>query len=319
MLRYIVRRVLQAIPILIAVSLLVFLMVHAVPGDPLNALVSPDRQSGVNLAALRHQYGLDKPLLQQYFFMMKGIFSGSLISFSERVPVFEMIRQTLPVTATIGLAALLISAVVGVILGILAAIRPFGVLDQSLSVLSVAGLSIPSFVCALILVYFFTGRLHLLPGSGFFASAAQQWSLGSILPHIVLPVLTLSVGLLPEFYRFTRSSVLEVMSEDFIRTARAKGLSQKAVLIDHGLRNGLLPIITMFGLNVSYVLGGSAVLETVFGIPGMGWLAVTAAMARDYPMIITTNLIAASLVILSNLLTDVLYAVADPRIKLERK
>ncbi|HEY3314663.1 MAG TPA: ABC transporter permease [Bacillota bacterium] len=316
MAKFITRRVLQAIPILIGISLLVFLMVKLVPGDPINAIVPPEKQSLVDLAAIRHQYGLDKPFLEQYLFMMKGIFTGSLVSFSQRVPAMTMIARTLPVTALLGVTSLIISLILGVALGAFVSRRPFGPADQTFSVLSLGGLSMPTFVSALILIYFLTEKLRLLPASGILPPGVQAWSLGGILPHMVMPVLTMSFGLLPEFYRFTRSSMFEVLSEDYVRTARAKGLAERTVFLVHALRNGLLPVLTMFGLNIPYVLGGSVVLESVFAIPGMGRLAITAAMARDYPLIITTNLIAAVLVIGSNLLTDILYGVADPRVKL---
>jgi peptide/nickel transport system permease protein len=313
--QYVARRILNALPILLGISICAFLMVKLVPGDPINVLVEPDKQEKVDLDAVRRQYGLDKPFVQQYMYMMRGIFAGNLISFSQRVPCLEMVRRTLPVTALLGLTALFLSLVMGVMLGTIASRRPFGVLDQFMSTVSLGGISMPGFVTALLLVYFITEQAHLLPASGIRPAGSEGWSPVLILPHMIMPVLTLAFGLLPEFYRFTRSSMLEVLNEDYIRTARAKGVAERGVFLRHALRNGLLPVVTMFGLNIPHVLGGSVVLETVFAIPGMGRLAVTAALARDYPMILTANLIMATLVMSSNLLTDILYAVVDPRVK----
>ncbi len=316
MARFIARRVLQALPILIGISLLVFLMIRLVPGDPINAIVPPEKKGQVDLDAIRHLYGLDKPFFAQYVYLMKGIVTGRIISFSQHVPAMTMIARTLPVTALIGASSLFLSLLVGVALGVVVSRRPFGLTDQALSVFSLGGLSMPAFVTALILVYVFTENLHWLPATGILFPGERTWTLGGVLPHLVMPVITMAFGLLPEFYRFTRSSMFEVLHEDYVRTARAKGLSERAVFFAHALRNGLLPVLTMFGLNIPYVLGGSVVLETVFAIPGMGRLAVTAALSRDYPLIISTNLVAAVLVIGSNLLTDILSAVVDPRVKL---
>jgi len=314
-LTYIVKRLLNSIPIILGVSLCAFFLVKAVPGDPINVLVEPDKQDRVDLDAIRRQYGLDKPFFAQYVYMMKGIFSGTLISFSQRIPCLEMVARTLPVTALLGVSALVLSLAIGVLLGVIVSRRPFGTLDQIVSTLSLGGISMPGFVAALLLVYFLTERLHLLPASGIRPAGTEGWGPALILPHMIAPVFTLTFGLLPEFLRFTRSSMLEVLSEDYIRTARAKGLAEKMVFLKHALRNGLLPVVTMFGLNIPYVLGGSVVVETVFAIPGMGRLAVTAALGRDYPMILTANLIAAVLVIVSNLIADVLYGIVDPRVK----
>jgi len=313
---YVLRRLIQAVPILFGISVAVFILVQLVPGDPINAIIPVDRQDKVDLNAIRHQYGLDKPLPEKYFYMMKGIFTGSIISFSQRLPCLEMIRRTLPVTAILGLSSLFLSLLIGILLGVLVSRRPFGFLDQLMSVASLGGISMPGFVTALILVYFITEQLHILPASGIRPPGTDGYALSLIWPHMVMPVFTMAFGLLPEFYRFTRSSLLEVLNEDYVRTARAKGVAEAVVFLRHALRNALLPVVTMFGLNIPHVLGGSVVLETVFALPGMGRLAVTAAMARDYPMILTTNMIAATLVITSSLLTDILYAVVDPRVKL---
>ncbi len=313
---YILRRLVQSLPILIGISIVVFIMLQLVPGDPINALVPPDKQDVVDLDAVRRQYGLDKPLPEQYVYMIKGIITGDIVSFSQRVPAMDIIGKTLPVTALIGLSAMLISVPVGIGLGLIASRRPFGIFDQIMSVTSLGGISMPSFVIALILIYFLTEIWGVLPASGIRPPGTEGWGLAMILPHMIMPVLTLTCLLIPEFYRFTRSSMLDILSEDYLRTARAKGVAEMNVFMKHALRNALLPVVTMIGLNIPYVLAGSVLLETVFAIPGMGRLAVTAALARDYPLIMATNMIAATIVIGSNLLTDIMYAVIDPRVKL---
>jgi peptide/nickel transport system permease protein len=313
--RYIARRLIQAVPILIGISFISFMIVVLAPGDPLNALYPDYILRQMDQDKLRDQLGLNDSLPMQYLNMMGKLLTGDLDSFVERRPVVEMVVEKLPATGILAGFTLLISTLVSIPVAIFSATHRESWMDAILDVVSLLGISMPSFLVALVLLLFLSERWHLLPSSGLRPIGSDTYNLVTMAPYLVMPVGVMSMLMLPALMRYARAGMIEAMREDYVRTARAKGLSERRVIYRHALRNALLPVVTEVGLLIPMLLGGTAITETIFGIPGLGRLAVKSAIARDYPVILTINLYVAGLTILSGILTDVAYSVLDPRIR----
>jgi ABC-type dipeptide/oligopeptide/nickel transport system permease component len=305
MARHLFRRFLLTLPALWLVLTLVFLMIHIVPGDPVEQMLGEGAAPG-ELVQLRHALGLDQPLLAQYGHYLKQLAHGDLgQSFKFQAPVRQIIFERYPATLSLAFLALLVCAAIAIPAGVLAAYRRGHAADRMVGVFTLFGLAVPNFALGPVLILFFSIELGLLPVSG-----------RAGLAYYVLPAATLGAALAAILTRMVRGSMLEELSSDYVRTARAKGLSMRVVLFRHAFRNALIPIITILGLQFGTLLAGTIVTETIFSWPGIGRLTVQAISARDYPLLQGCILVIALSYVLVNLLTDVVYAVIDPRVRL---
>lgn len=318
---FILRRLGSAVPLLLGIATLVFFVVHLAPGDPAAIFWNPDADPDV-VRLMRENLGLDDPLPVQYGRWLASFLTGDFgYSFGHRRPVADVIADALPNTLLLSLASLVLLFVLGIAVGVVSAARQYSRLDHALTVLSFFFYSMPGFWFALMLLLVFHYHLRWLP-------ADQMTSIGhiydSLTPlgkaadrarHLVLPATALGLGAMAAVARYTRASMLEVIRMDYIRTARAKGLSERRVILVHALRNALLPVITLLGLYLPFLFSGAVLIETIFGWPGMGRIAVTAIFQRDYPLILATTFVSALLVVGGNLLADVAYGIVDPRIR----
>src|SRR5262245_14001782 len=305
MLSYISQRLLHAIPVLIGISVLTFAMLHLVPGDPVLIFAGDKPITEERAAEIRHQLGLDRPLWQQYWDYASHALRGDLgVGLRSQRPVIDSILEALPGTLQLTFAALLVAALAGVTLGILAAVAHGTWIDTAAMSFAMVGVSVPIFYSSLLLILFFSFRLGWFPATG----------QGGV-ERLVLPAAALGLASAAALARLVRSSMLEVLNQDYIVTARSKGLSGRAVILRHALKNALIPTVTMLGLQLGALLGGAVVTETIFSRPGLGRLAVDAISNRDFPLIQGTVLFAAVTYVLVNLVVDVLYAAIDPRIR----
>jgi ABC-type dipeptide/oligopeptide/nickel transport system permease component len=308
--QYILRRLLVLPVVLLGVSVLVFMVLHLVPGNPAQVIAGPDAPPET-VRQIEVELGLDKPLPEQYAIYLARVLQGDLgRSLRSRRPVVSDVLDALPNTIELTLVAAVITPVLAIPLGVLAAARRRTRTDSGLMLVSMVGITLPPFALALGLMWLFAYQLRWFPISG---DAGPLWTPEGA-RSVFLPALTLAIGAVASLARLTRSAMLEVLNQDFVRTARAKGLTEQAVLLRHGLANALLPIVTVVGLQVALLLSGAVVTETVFAWPGVGRLAVFAIAARDFPVVQGTVLIIAVLFVLVNLAVDVLYAYVDPRI-----
>lgn len=306
MLRYFVRRMAFLVLTLLGATIIIFSMLHLAPGDPIDLIVGPNVTPEVR-ENIRHQYGLDRPLAVQYLSFMKSLLRGDLgESIIQHKPVSELIAERFFVTLELSLTALFISFLISIPIGIKAALKRNTVTDYALMALSLIGISMPTFWFGLMLLYIVAFKLRFFPISGY-----GTWR------HLFLPALTIGITDAALLARMVRSSMLEVIRQDYIRTARSKGLPERVVINRHALRNALIPIITLLGLRIGGVVGGSVVVEIVFARPGLGRLMVDSILARDYPVVQGVMVVLTTCIILGNLLADILYAVVDPRIKLK--
>jgi ABC-type dipeptide/oligopeptide/nickel transport system permease component len=308
------RRLLQLPIVLLGVVTLTFLIVQLTPGD-LAAVMAGDFATPETIEAIRRSLGLDRPVWEQFVTYLGNFlqldFGTSLLTGR---PVIEEIARTFPNTLELVVVAFVFSAIPGLLIGTLAALRPGGVFDKLAMIGALAGLSVPTFVAGLMLILVFAVTLGILPTSG----RDGPLFMGDNWTYAILPAFALSLGPLGSLARVTRSAVLEVLPEDYVRTARAKGLSETVVLLKHVWRNSSIPVLTLLGLQLGYFLGGSVVIETVFGWPGMGRLSVQAILNRDFPLVQGTIAVFAVVYVLVNLLVDVGYGVIDPRIRTRR-
>ena len=315
--RYLIRRALQFVPVLLGIMLVTFAIVRLAPGDPAALLVDTTVLSPDELARFRADLGLDAPWPAQFARIVGELATGQLRSFRTGQPVLAILGERLPVTAALLVGAMLLAVLAGVPLGVVSAVRPYGRLDNWLTVTALGGISLPSFWLALILMYVFAGVLRLLPASGVGPATALSYGVADMVPHFVLPTIVLGAAVMPSIMRYTRSAMLDAMGQDYVRTARGKGLPEWRVVYRHALHNALLPVVTVLGMLAPILIGGTAVIESVFAMPGIGRLAVEAALNRDYPTIMTLNFLTATVVLAGNILVDVSYVVLDPRIRLE--
>jgi peptide/nickel transport system permease protein len=328
------RRLLQLGPVLLGVSILVFFGMHLIPGDVAQLLLG-DKGTDADLQRMRHQLGLDRPVYVQYLRFLGDALRGDFgESIRTRQPVIWEIGQALPVTVQLSLAALAFALVAGLLIGVLAARYPHSALDTGSMVGVLVGVSMPVFWTGILLLLVFGGILGWLPIGGVMDGSlayrrvtglplldgllAGSWPVvWSAARHLVLPALALGATAMAAIARMARSTMLDVLGLDFIRTARAKGLADRRVVSRHALRNALLPVVTLGGLQLGLLLSGAVLTETIFALPGLGRLAITSVLARDYPMVQGVVLIAAGIFVVANLLVDMLYAYLDPRIRYE--
>lgn len=312
MLRYTIRRTLALVPALALVAVLTFLVIHIVPGDPAGAMLGTEA-TPERIAQLRQQLGLDKPLLRQFAEWAVRAMQGDLgQSFYLRQPVTESLMERLPLSLTLATLALVVSLAIGIPAGIVAAIFRNRAADAGVMAVAVLGISFPSFWLGLNFIYLFGVLLRWFPTGGY---VPLTENLGAGLRHLCLPSVSLGILQAALIARITRSSMLEVLQQDYVRTARAQGLSEFRVVARHALRNAMIPIITVVGLSFGILLGGAVIVETVFTLPGIGRLVINAVARRDYPIIQGALLLAATSYILVNLAVDLLYAYFDPRIR----
>ena len=309
---YVVRRLLLAIPVMLLVATATFLLLHMTPGDPVAVLLGPDATTQ-QIAELRRELGLNDPIYVQYGRWVAGALSADLgQSIFLNRPVTTAIFERLAPTAQLSILASLVAVVIGLSLGILSAVRHGTALDLGAMLIAMIGISMPTFWLGLNLIFIFAVSFRLLPPQGYQPLHEGLWD---NLSRMILPAITLGAGQGAFLARITRSVVLETLREDYVRTARAKGLSERRVLLGHVLRNGLIPITTVIGLTFAILMGGAVVTEQVFNIPGIGRLLIQAVLRRDFPLIQGIVLFIAFVYVLINLLIDILYAFLDPRIR----
>ena len=308
------RRLLQLIPVLLLATGLVFVMIRLAPGDPAQQQLGP--RAGRNpeaVAALRHKLGLDRPIPVQYLIWLRYAVTGDLgNSVRNQKPVSQLLAPKLVATAELIAAALVFAVFVAVVLGTTAALRPGGWIDQATRALVVSGLAIPTYWLGLVLLLLFAVKLKWLPVSGYVKFTDDPLD---NLKHLLLPALSLGIFEAAFFTRFLRAELLEVLRQDYVRTANAKGLPARVVVLRHALKNALIPMVTVVGLELGTLMGGVVIIEQVFGWSGIGWLALTAVKNRDYPLLQGTVLVVAVAVSLANLLADLAYSAIDPRLR----
>lgn len=291
------------------------------PGDPVVAMINPEEYQSLtqeDIEARRVELGLDKPIIVRYFLWLTEALQGNLgYSIARKEPVLNLIVDRLPETLLLTTTALTLAVAIGTTLGILAALKQYSVFDFAFSAIAFLGLSVPSFFFALLGIYIFSVSLGWLPVFGMFTPGEERGLNGDLLRHAILPVAALAIPNIGDFMRYARSATLEAMTAPHIVAARAKGLSERALTLRHILRNSLLPLITVIGLSLPGTIGGSFVIETIFSWPGIGMMAFDAVLQRDYPLQIGIALVLAVAVLASTLVTDIAYAVADPRIRYE--
>jgi peptide/nickel transport system permease protein/oligopeptide transport system permease protein len=304
MTKYIFRRLAMLVPILLGVSMLVFLVMRLIPGDPARQSLGPEA-TGEQVAALRKAWRLDEPVPVQYFAWLERALTGDLgRSTVSRVPVVEELASRFPATLQLTLAAMVVSVVIGLVFGIAGAVWHNSPIDRLTMLVALLGICTPSFWLGLLLLLAFSVKLNWFPSAG-----AGDFS------HLVLPALTLGIGASAIVARVTRSSMIDVMSDDYIRTARAKGMRERAVVIQHALKNAMIPVLTILGLEFGGLLAGSVVTETVFSYPGIGQLLIKSIGNRDFPIVQGALLLFSLQFVIINLVVDLLYAKADPRIQ----
>jgi len=320
---YIFKRMIGLVVLLLGITIITFSVIHIAPGKPtdLEAQFNP-KVSMEARERIAHLYGLDKPLGIQYIEWLKRFARFDFgTSFMDSRPVMDKIMERIPITITIELISMLLILLIGIPIGVSSAVREGGLYDKSMTVFVFIGFAVPTFWLSLILMDFIGVRWGILPISGIKSLEFEKFSffekIFDISKHLILPVLVSTFGGLAGISRYMRSNMLHVLKQDYIRTARAKGLSERDVLYKHALKNALLPVVTILGLSVPGLIGGSVIVESIFSIPGMGRLFYESVMARDYPVIMGVLVIGAILTLLGNLLADLSYAAVDPRIKLE--
>ena len=341
MFKYMQRRVLQAIPTFFGVTILSFLIILAAPGDPVNLITWTPDADPETAEKMRRQLGLDQPPLVQYLYWLVGndwtmvdidgdgvgetpgdrygLLRGDLgESIKQKKPVMALIGQRVPATLRLGVAALALGYMIGVVLGVLAAVFHRTWVDQIIRIISVVGNAVPAFWLGLLLIILFGVKLRVLPISGMEDITRRgEFDLADALSHLILPVSVLSLNTIAFISRFTRTQMLEVLQQDYIRTAYAKGLRDKVIWARHALKNGLLPVATFLGPSIGTLLAGSVIIEQVFQWPGMGKLIIDAVFQRDYPVVMGSVVVASIMFIVGVLLSDVMYVILDPRIRLE--
>jgi ABC-type dipeptide/oligopeptide/nickel transport system permease component len=312
--RYVANRIALALPVLLGISIVVFLMLKLVPGDPATALLGPQAEPR-DIEMLRRAWGLDRPIYAQYLTWLGHVLRGDLgLSLEHRVPVWELVLTRFRNTAILTIASVLLSCAMGLTAGVISATRPRSLFDRLTMVLALFGNSMPAFWLGLVLIFAFSLSLGWFPVSGM-RSIREEGGLFDLLHHLILPAITLGGATTAIVARLTRSSMLEVIRQDYVRTARAKGLFEGRVVLGHALRNALLPVVTVVGLQVGFLLGGAVLTETVFSWPGVGLQLFRAISTRDIPLIQGSVLLIAVTFVFINLLVDLAYAALDPRIR----
>ena len=324
--RYILQRLLATIPVLLGVSVVIFLLLRLIPGDPVVIMIGAENATPEEVTRLRHVLGLDRGLPVQYVKFLGRLVTGDLgTSLSSDEPVRQLIRERLPATIELALAAVVVALVIAIPIGVVSAVRKYSLVDTAGTVAAMLGISMPNFWLGVMLIFLFALRLGWLPASGrgepvmgglwTLLTSGNPGALVTAVVHLVLPAVTLGAALAAVVTRLTRSSMLEVIGQDYIRTARAKGLRGSRVVLHHALRNALIPVVTVIGLDLGALLGGAVITETIFAWPGIGRLAIRSIIQRDFPVVQGVVLMIAVVRICANLAVDVIYAIIDPRIR----
>jgi len=315
---YVLRRLAISLPVLIGITLVTFLLINVAPGDPVSAMINPEIAADLGpewFETQRRALGLDQPLPVRYAIWMGELAQGNLgFSYIDRQPVTVKLAERVWPTLRLMLTVQLLALAIALPIGMLSALRQYSWIDYLATVFGFTTIAIPSFFLALAAIYVFAVKLRWLPTAGM-ATIGAPPSFFDALHHLILPAVVLGLAQAAPIIRYTRSSMLETIRQDYVRTARAKGLAERVVVSNHALRNALIPLITVIALTLPQLLGGAVIIEQVFAWPGMGTLAISAVRGRDYPTIMAINLIGATAILLSNLLADMLYAWVDPRVK----
>ncbi len=318
---YIVRRILQMIPIIIGVSLIIFFIITLIPGNFIDARAQGAHMTLEQVNHLKELYGVNEPIHIKYLKWIKGAVKFDFgDSFTHQAPVSKVIDTFVWNSFTIAAIAFLLELLIAVPIGIICATRQYSKLDYLFTVIALVGISLPSFFLGLILIKFFAVDLKILPLAGLDTPGTNYAGIQFLfdrLRHIILPSFVLAFISIGAMMRYTRTAVLEIIRQDYIRTARAKGLSEKVVIYKHALRNALIPIVTLIGLSLPALFAGAIITESIFGIPGIGKIALDAVSKRDYPLLMGFSMFVAVLTLAGNLLSDILYAIVDPRVKLK--
>jgi peptide/nickel transport system permease protein len=316
MITFIVKRIILAFVVLVIVTLMVFLAMRILPGDPIFMIMTSGDMNNTTMEqidVIRHEFGLDRPLVVQYASWFGGVFRGDLgMSIIQRQPVIKEIVRRVPITLNLSILALLIAVVIGIPSGAICALRRGTWIDTVVTILANVGITIPIFWLGVMLIYIFSLQLHWLPVQGYTSPLVD---LGKNIRQIIMPVFCMSIFAIASITRQTRSSMLEVMRQDYVRTAWSKGLKERQIVTRHALKNGLIPVVTLMGMSLSHIIGGSVLMETVYNIPGMGRMAVNAVFSHDYPVVQGFILLIAMVVLTVNLIVDISYGWLDPRIR----
>ena len=324
--RYILRRLLQALPVLLGITIVTFTFIELAPGDAVMAMILADMQTGgrvteIDVEAMRKQMGLDQPAPVRYFRWLGELLQGNMGErIRSKLPVATEIGRRLPATLELMALALVIAIVVGIPLGIVSAVKQYSWLDYLLTAGTFIGVAIPSFFAAIIAIYIFSLKLGWFPTSGYSTPGQNFGFWGYLFNHaqyLIMPATVLGLESIAGISRYMRASILEVLRLEYVTTARAKGLSRRMILARHVLSNAMLPIITIIGLRLPSLLGGALIIETMFNWPGMSILYIDGVNTRDYPLIMGMTLVSAITIVISNLITDIAYSFADPRIRYE--
>ena len=322
--RYILRRLSLTPVLLLGITLMTFFIFNLAPGDPVTALIKPGQLDGfgqgqgANLEMLRAKYGLDKPIYVRYLVWLREFMQGNLgYSYDTDRPVLETIAEAVPATLLLQATSIGLALIVGVILGVITALKQYSHLDHVLTFVALFGISLPNFFIALIAMYVFAVKLSWLPIAGMWTPGEPTRFNLDLLHHMILPASAGGIIYVASYMRYARASTLDALSADYVVTARAKGLRERVVVVRHVLRNALLPIVTIMGLSLPGLLGGSFIIETIFSWNGLGLLGFRALMSRDYPLQMGMALMVATLILLANLITDIAYAFVDPRVRYE--
>ena len=315
MLRYLARRALALLPVFFLMTIIVFLLIRMVKGDPVDVMYGSEGMDAVRRAALEKSLGLDQPIIIQYFRWLGRALTGDLgRSYRAQMPVLDLLLQRLPATLYLSVAALLFSVVLAIPLGIASAVKRNSWVDLGSMVFAILGISLPQFWSGIMLVLIFAIGLRWMPSIGYISPFEN---FGSFLHHLILPAITLGWAQAGATTRLTRSTLLEELGSEYVRKARGIGAPESRVLITHALRNALIPTVTMIGLQLAFLVGGAVVVEVIFAWPGIGLLVVDSIFARDYPVVQGVIMTIAVLVVIVNILVDIVYTIIDPRIRLE--
>ncbi len=319
MIKYAIRRLIQTVPVFFGITIISFMMIHLAPGTPIGMTLNPKVSPAV-IEQMRKNFHLDDPYYKQYLHWLKGMVTGELKSFKDGRPVFKKIMERLPATIYLNLVATIISFSIAIPLGVYSATHQYSRADHAGTILSFIGISMPSFWLAYLLILLIVEGFGL-PVLGARTFGLQELSAGATVAdrlwHLLVPSLVIAFGSVAALSRYMRGSMLEVVRQDYITTARAKGLAEEDVRYRHALKNALMPLITIFGFMIPDLIGGSVIIETVFAYPGIGRLGFQSVLSRDYPTVMTLLAIAAVLTLIGNLVADLLYAVVDPRVQYE--
>lgn len=315
MAKYLVKRLLAMLPILIGITILVYVVASMCPGTPLSMLLQNPEISATDIEAAEARYGLDQPVAVQYLRWLGNCLQGNLgYSYRTSEPVIKLIGERIGATLTLTIVGTIIALVIAIPLGVLAAYKPYSIWDYTASGFSFLGAASPTFFVGMIFIFIFSLKLGVLPTGGMYSNSSSK-TLGDYLHHLTMPALVLAFSQMGSYIRQTRSSMMEVFEDEYIRTARSKGLKEGRVVFRHALRNALIPVVTQVGLSIPMLIGGTVVIEQVFSWPGLGTLMVFSIQARDYPTIMGISVIISLAVMIGSIFIEILYGFMDPRIR----